>query len=423
MRVCLVASGLSEQHRCLQPWRYLIGAAHTLAHRGHEVMLLTDRASAVAAHGRLQGLALLPCRGTRWPTPSTLQLARTQKADVVLWHVGRTTFLVPPWSVPIQKDAPPVVAVWTSPIYRPHELLRLGCSTLCRSLPLAAAHLLGLLARGGVISQALRTGRLSALVVECEHTRARLCALGVEAQRIHVLRPAIDPLWFQSSLDPKERRMVRCAMGYEDDELLVGTFGPAEPLRGLPDLLSALTVARDEQPNLRLLAFCRSQRDGNADGYALAGQGAARGAEGWARFVRGWVEPAALARCLAACDLIALPFRLVPSDVPLSVLEAMALGQPVVVTNVSCLPELVPRGSGLAVPPAAPDALAEAIAFLARSQGLRKYLGAAARARAARWQSEHEEARWEHLLELASAPTSSTWQARTGQERAPRQVY
>jgi glycosyltransferase involved in cell wall biosynthesis len=120
--------------------------------------------------------------------------------------------------------------------------------------------------------------------------------------------------------------------------------------------------------------------------------------------------------------MIALPFRLLSSDVPLSVLEAMALGKPLVVTDIGCLPELVPCGTGLVVPPAAPKKLAEAILLLARGEGLRAHLGAAARARAARWQAERGEAKWEHLLRQASGRAASASRAQMGPARAPRRV-
>ncbi len=423
MRVCLVSSGLSERNRCLQPWRYLVATARGLADRGHEVTLLTDRASALAAGGRLDGLRLLPCHGTRWPARETVQLAHSLNAEVLLWHVGRTTFLAPSLLPPLASEAPPIIGLWTSPIYRPRELLRLGWGALCRAPRLSGAHLLGLLAGAGGICDALQAGSLWGLVVECEHTRARLAALGVAEGRVHIVRPTIAPLWFRTRLDPDGWRAARRSMGYGDEDLVVGTFGPTEPLRGLPDLVSALAVARADRPNLQLLAFCRQRRSGETDGGPLARQAARVGGEKWVRFVGGWTEPAVLARNLAACDIIALTFRLVCSDVPLSVLEAMALGRPLIVTDVGCLPELVPCGTGLVVPPAAPGALAEAIHLLARGQGLREHLGTAARARAVSWQAERGEAKWEQLLEQVSGHASSAWQARTGRARAPRHVF
>ena len=67
---------------------------------------------------------------------------------------------------------------------------------------------------------------------------------------------------------------------------------------------------------------------------------------------------------------------------PLSVLEAMASGLPVVATDVGDVSRLVVDGvTGLLVPPHRPDLLAAALSRLALDPGLRTQMGAAGRER------------------------------------------
>ncbi|MGB9662819.1 MAG: glycosyltransferase [Moorellaceae bacterium] len=77
---------------------------------------------------------------------------------------------------------------------------------------------------------------------------------------------------------------------------------------------------------------------------------------------------------------------ILPSDwegVPLTVLEAMAAGKPVVATAVGGVPELVEDGvTGILVPPRNPEALAQGILRLAKDPHLRQRMGKAARERA-----------------------------------------
>lgn len=63
---------------------------------------------------------------------------------------------------------------------------------------------------------------------------------------------------------------------------------------------------------------------------------------------------------------------------PLAVMEAMAAGKPIVATSVGGVPELVPEGAGLLVPPKDVEALAQAMYQLASDPGLRIRMGSAA---------------------------------------------
>jgi len=84
--------------------------------------------------------------------------------------------------------------------------------------------------------------------------------------------------------------------------------------------------------------------------------------------------------------LSAADFFVLPSDtegLPLSVLEAMSHGLPIVASRVGGIPEIVDHDQeGLLVPPGEPPALAEAILRIAQDADLRRRLGRQALARA-----------------------------------------
>lgn len=70
---------------------------------------------------------------------------------------------------------------------------------------------------------------------------------------------------------------------------------------------------------------------------------------------------------------------------PLVVLEALALGRPVVATAVGRVPELVSPAVGRVVPPGDPAALGAAIAELAADPALRALMGPRAVLRGLAW--------------------------------------
>ena len=94
------------------------------------------------------------------------------------------------------------------------------------------------------------------------------------------------------------------------------------------------------------------------------------------------------ARVVAAADVLALPSW--TEGLPLVVLEAMALGRPVVATTVGGTPELVSDGeTGLLVPPRDVEALTAALKRVLDDGDLRRRLGEAGKRRVAeRFSSE-----------------------------------
>jgi colanic acid/amylovoran biosynthesis glycosyltransferase len=88
-------------------------------------------------------------------------------------------------------------------------------------------------------------------------------------------------------------------------------------------------------------------------------------------------EANTLAR-IAAADILVLPSFM--EGLPLVIMEAMALGKPVIASGVAGIPELVRSGeNGILVPPSHWQALADAMVALASDADRRQRLGAAAR--------------------------------------------
>jgi glycosyltransferase involved in cell wall biosynthesis len=108
---------------------------------------------------------------------------------------------------------------------------------------------------------------------------------------------------------------------------------------------------------------------------ALEAEARDRGLAGWVRFT-GWRRD--VHRIYADADIVALTSR--SEGTPVSILEAMAAGRPVVATRVGGIPDLVEHErTGLLVPPGDEGALAEALERLLLRPEERDAMGAAAR--------------------------------------------
>jgi len=88
---------------------------------------------------------------------------------------------------------------------------------------------------------------------------------------------------------------------------------------------------------------------------------------------------------------------------PHALIEALAVGTPVIATGAGGVLEIVDDGeNGLLVPPDDPEAFAAAIRRFFADEGLRERLRAAARGSVARFAPEPVYARLEELLEEAA---------------------
>jgi glycosyltransferase involved in cell wall biosynthesis len=154
--------------------------------------------------------------------------------------------------------------------------------------------------------------------------------------------------------------------------LQVGVFRPEKNQLGA---LEAFPVVRERVPDAQLVFA--------GDGPTMAAV-EARAAElggGWAHFLGARDDVPAL---LAHADLMLLPS--LADAMPMTVLEALAVGTPVVASDVGDVASMLGEG-GICVPPGNGEALAAAVARVLGEPALRDSLRAAGRERAAGFDS------------------------------------
>jgi len=200
----------------------------------------------------------------------------------------------------------------------------------------------------------------------CDDLRAE----GVPEHKLGMIPNGVDTALYR----PGDRTAARVAADLPAQALVLTTVANFYPYKGHADLFEALARAGDRLPTDWLLL--------------LVGRDA--GAESELRAQADRLGIAARLRWLGEREDV-LPF-LHASDVgllcsheegfPNTVLEGMACGLPMLVTDVGGSPEaVVDRESGRVVPSRDPGMLAEALVELANDRELRERMGAAGRAR------------------------------------------
>ncbi len=172
----------------------------------------------------------------------------------------------------------------------------------------------------------------------------------------------------------RRREETRSALGVRPGELLLGTVANFRTHKAYPDLLEAARRVIDAGHQVRFVAVGQ----GRLEDQIRERHDALDLRERFA--LLGYREDAV--RVLAACDVFVLASLF--EGMPVSLMEALALGVPVVATAVGGIPELVTNGvEGLLVRPSAPEALATALGELIADPARRAEMSQAAAARAA----------------------------------------
>ena len=166
-----------------------------------------------------------------------------------------------------------------------------------------------------------------------------------------------------------DRTGVRAELGIGHGEVVFGTVANFRAQKDYPNLFAAAALLRDRGVGLRIIAV--------GQGPLEAEMRAEHARLGLAGTVELLGERADATRVMSACDGFVLASR--NEGLPVAVMEAFALGLPVVGTEVGGMTEMVDVTNGILVPPRDPPALADAVSELVRDPARRAALADGAR--------------------------------------------
>jgi glycosyltransferase involved in cell wall biosynthesis len=212
------------------------------------------------------------------------------------------------------------------------------------------------------------------VVVTSESTARIVTAdYGVPSQRVSVVRPGNDP--------------VAPAPGSDDGVVRLLSVGSVVPVKGYDLLIAALATLADMPWRLTIAGdrtrspAAAAQLDVDIAVYGLGERVAVLGA----------VPPEGIIELYLASDVFVLASRFEGYGMALT--EAIAHGLPVVSTMAGAIPDTVPAGTGLLVPPDDIEALAQALRRLISSRAERQRLAMNARAAAVQLPTWRDSAR------------------------------
>ncbi len=227
-----------------------------------------------------------------------------------------------------------------------------------------------------------------------EHLERRIGRL----EQFAVIPSGVNLPALRAQAPPREEARRRLSLP-ADCLLLVGV-GRLVPVKGFDLLVRALPAVAAAFPAARLLLVGdgpdRATLEAEAQGLGVADRLVLAGAHDL-------VVP-----FLSAADLVVAPSR--NEGLGKALVEAMALGRPVVATRVGGIPTVVVDGeTGRLVPPDDPGALARAVTELLKDPGLRQQMAEAGRRRAEQFSLAVMESRLVELYRALAAEKGLPW--------------
>jgi L-malate glycosyltransferase len=212
-----------------------------------------------------------------------------------------------------------------------------------------------------------RSRRLARLVCISRAIRSLMAEQGVPESKLCVIHSAIDPDRFRDVIPSPD---FRSAWNVPPDHAIVGTVAAFVGHKDYPNLVRAARIVLDQAPETIFFAV------GSGPNFnAVRSLAVETGVEQAFRFTGQRNDVGVF---LKSFDLFVIPSKM--EGLGTSVLDAMAVGCPVVGTDAGGIPEMIDPGrDGLVVPRQNPEALAAAILQLLHDEPGRKELGRAAR--------------------------------------------
>lgn len=325
-KILFVVKGINADNLRLQPWRYVYEIAKHLA-KGNTVWVLSDGDN--SSEEDLAGLSLIRTKLLTKVNPKHLHnFINDMNVDAVFWSVSPRSLNYIKLFKCLNCQ---VNAIITSPIYYWNELFRaykngaelseLNTQIKQKLIPLR------------VFVEFLNSANIKTVIVQSNRNLQRLLELGLSGPKALVVRVGIDKVLAHAQASWLKN------FSYHDDYIYL-YMGAVKGIRGFDLLLNSFRkVVNQLQQKVHLRVLARGADEKQLS--AIQAKIDAKNLTAQVSLLGGWLSNTELVHEIGVASAVVLPFALVPSDVPIAALEAMAHGKPVIVTDVDGLPELV----------------------------------------------------------------------------------
>lgn len=363
MKIIIICSNFRKSNIRKLPWKYIYEIAKYLSKR-HKVMIITDSVKdldeiEIVSVNRL----FVPLIGE---TEELLDIISQENPDKCIMLLGLSSFLRKEF-----KIDKPVTGIFTSPIYSIRELItNIGMKNSFKYRKYAAIHYLNALIPNYLVRK--WEGKFDKFIFLSQDTRKKLVKAGLPPKKSFFLPPGIDDEFL---LSPKREDIekIRSKLNPENVPVIMYFTSPLT-LRGTDILVNAFASVR-KRISCKLVFLSRIDHNELLKEEEILNKIATRkGIDDSIEIISTYLSLEQIKLYISTSSVVCLPYKIVLSDIPVSILEVMALGKPVISTNVACIPDILEK-KGIIVNPNDPQDLAESLKHVIINKDLANKIG------------------------------------------------
>ena len=354
MNIAIYIADLTTANKHLMPWRTILEVLSELKSAGHNTLLLSggndaEKNENVKMYGTIESIYV--------PKP----FSKTHRT-IISRHLKQRQIEVLYFPIAFARDYRPLVEieqqsncrlVWYIPggWFAPGQIIKaIRYIGFKRALPYL---LQAFMPKHYFVKQLTSIGN-RAIVPMSEFTGEQLQKYGYAPELVFPAFPGKAPV--KKPLEKPESYLTKAAQIKETKYFLF--FGPPNPIRGINQIIDAFSTLSRKRQDIKLVCLFRGDTNIDATKVRQKIKSASLGD----RIICLWssVNGADLDLFLKNCFAVLKPFLIVPSEIPLAVLETAGYGKPVIGTGPDGTGAFINK-FGLTVPHANAEALVKAM--------------------------------------------------------------
>jgi glycosyltransferase involved in cell wall biosynthesis len=372
MKILIICEGLNKETIHVQPWKHVFEIAKGLKRKNYDAYILTDQNLLSENAMIIENIPVKTAKKGKFLFEANELCRFLNNFDVIYWNstgpLSALNFLR------IKSYRQPFVWALHGSILGMQDLSNIRITDI-PLLWLCWNNIFYSLNSVSIIKKAINLSRIKALIVPSQRLKMRLVKMGLDYRIIHVVYSGVDTITFS----PKSEKSIvnfKTELGFKPDENLILYYGPLNSFRGADELAKAIPKISSAFSDVQFVFLGRCAK---IDYKSRRLKKSLLKHEN-VHLIERFLNQNTLLKYLHSADIVVLPFRFWPYvECPLTVLEVMAVGKPLITTNINAIPEIVQTGiNGLVVKPRA-NQIANAVSHLLKNVDAGMRLGRKAR--------------------------------------------